>query len=47
MIAGAGKSETDHLPFVTGAYIPAPHAEGLAALRQCLPNLKRVGLLMR
>ena len=45
MLAGAGKSETDHLPFVTGAYIPAPHAEGLKALRQCMPHVKRVGTL--
>ena len=45
VIAGAGKSDADHLPFVTGAYIPAPHREGLLALRQCLPNVKRVGTL--
>ena len=45
MLAGAGKSDTDHLPFVTGAYIPAPHEEGLKALRQCLPNVKRIGTL--
>lgn len=45
MLAGAGKSATDHLPFVTGAYIPAPHEEGLNALRQCMPNVKRVGTL--
>jgi len=30
---------------VTGAYIPAPHDEGLAALRQCLPQAKRIGTL--
>lgn len=45
MAAGAGRSEEDHLPNVTGAYVNAPHAEGLAALRRCLPNLKRVGTL--
>jgi len=45
MLAGAGKSETEHLPFVTGAYIPAPHAEGLIALRECLPHVKRIGTL--
>jgi ABC-type uncharacterized transport system substrate-binding protein len=45
MIAGAGRSETDHLPFVTGAYIPAPHEEGLRALKQCLPHVKRIGTL--
>jgi len=45
MLAGAGKSQTDHLPFVTGAYIPAAHEEGLKSLRQCLPNVKRIGTL--
>jgi ABC-type uncharacterized transport system substrate-binding protein len=45
MIAGAGRSEQDHLPNVTGAYVSAPHREGLEALRRCLPNLKRVGTL--
>src|SRR6185503_13212454 len=45
MLAGAGRSETDHLPFVAGAYIPAPHQEGLNALRQCMPKVKRVGTL--
>src|SRR5262249_40331472 len=29
----------------TGAYIPAPHEEGLAALRLCLPRAKRIGTL--
>ena len=45
MLAGAGKSDTDHLPFVTGAYIPAPHEEALAILKQVLPNAKRLGTL--
>ena len=45
LVAGAGKSNTDHLPFVTGASIPAPHAEGLVALRKCLPGIKRIGTL--
>ena len=45
IVAGAGNSDTDHLPFVTGAYITAPHDLGVAALRQCLPNVKRVGTL--
>jgi ABC-type uncharacterized transport system substrate-binding protein len=45
MAAGAGKSRTEHLPFVTGSYIPAPHEEGLRALRQCLPKAKRIGTL--
>ncbi len=45
VVAGAGKSDTDHLPLVTGAYISAPHDLGLAALRQCLPKIKRIGTL--
>jgi ABC-type uncharacterized transport system substrate-binding protein len=45
VVAGAGKNDRDHSPNVTGAYIPAPHAEGLAALRQCLPNVRRIGTL--
>jgi ABC-type uncharacterized transport system substrate-binding protein len=45
VLAGAGKSDLDHKPNVTGAYLPAPHPEGLAALRQCLPDVKRVGTL--
>ncbi len=45
VVAGAGRSDTDHLPFVTGAYLPAPHEEGLAALRLCLPGVTRIGTL--
>jgi ABC-type uncharacterized transport system substrate-binding protein len=45
VLAGAGKSDREHAPNVTGAYIPAPHEEGLTALRQCLPRLKRIGTL--
>ena len=45
MVAGAGKSRTEHLPFVTGSYIPAPHEEGLVALHQCIPKAKRIGTL--
>src|SRR5262249_53720807 len=45
VIAGAGRNNQDHAPNVTGAYIPAPHLEGLTALRQCLPNARRIGSL--
>ena len=44
-LAGAGKSDTDHLPYVTGVYIPAPHEEALEILKRCLPNTKRIGTL--
>ncbi len=45
MVAGAGRTEQDHLPNVTGSYVNAPHLEGLQAMKRCLPNLKRVGTL--
>jgi ABC-type uncharacterized transport system substrate-binding protein len=45
VIAGAGRNDQDHAPNVTGAYIPAPHQEGLTALRKCLPNARRIGTL--
>ncbi len=45
MAAGAGRSEQDHLPNVTGSYVNAPHMEGLKAVKRCLPGLKRVGSL--
>ena len=43
--AGAGKSETDHLPNVTGITTRSPF-EGMAALiREILPHTRRVGTL--
>jgi ABC-type uncharacterized transport system substrate-binding protein len=45
IVAGAGQSPSDHLPNVTGAYIPAAHEEGLAALKQCVPTIRRIGTL--
>ena len=45
VVAGAGKSERDHLPFVTGSYATAPHAEALALLKKCLPGTRRIGTL--
>ncbi len=45
ILAGAGRSDTDHLPFVTGSYVSAPFEEGLRILKTCLPNTKRIGTL--
>jgi ABC-type uncharacterized transport system substrate-binding protein len=45
ILAGAGRSDTDHLPFVTGSYVSAPFEEGLRLLMTCLPNTKRIGTL--
>jgi ABC-type uncharacterized transport system substrate-binding protein len=44
-IAGAGKSDNDHLSNVTGCYSVAAFDEMVVALKQCLPNVKRVGTL--
>src|SRR6266567_2017750 len=45
IIAGAGRSDDDHLPFVTGSYVSAPFEEGLRILKTCLPGTKRIGTL--
>src|SRR4029077_16025635 len=42
-IAAAGKTDRDHLPIVTGAYLDPPVTELLAALKLVLPNTRRIG----
>jgi ABC-type uncharacterized transport system substrate-binding protein len=44
--AGAGKSDTDHLPTVTGVPSAAPYQELLAVTRELIPNVKRIGTLL-
>jgi ABC-type uncharacterized transport system substrate-binding protein len=44
-IAGAGKSDRDHRPNVTGISSLAPYTEGVRILEECLPGVKRVGTL--
>ncbi len=44
-IVSAGKSDTDHLPFVTGSYLDQPSKELLEELKLCLPNVHRIGTL--
>ncbi len=44
-IAAAGKTDADHLPFVTGSYLNPPVDELLAALKLCLPGARRIGTL--
>ncbi len=44
-IVDAGKSDNDHLPFVTGSYLDQPVKEMLEALKACLPNVHRIGTL--
>ena len=43
--AGAGRSDKDHLPNVTGVYAHGAYDEVIAALRECLPNVRAVGTL--
>jgi ABC-type uncharacterized transport system substrate-binding protein len=43
--AGAGKSDTDHLPNVTGVYLVPPFPEMLALIRQALPSVRTIGTL--
>ena len=44
-IAGAGKSETDHLPNVTGVYTMGPYKEMAELLAVQFPGFRRVGTL--
>ena len=43
--AGAGKSDTDHLPNVTGVYLHGAYDGMLAMIRQIRPNARRLGTL--
>jgi ABC-type uncharacterized transport system substrate-binding protein len=43
--AGAGKSDTDHLPNVTGVYLHGAYDEMLAIIRQVQPKAHRLGTL--
>ncbi len=44
-IVNAGKTDTDHLPFVTGAYLDQPVKEMIEALGQIRPPVRRIGTL--
>jgi ABC-type uncharacterized transport system substrate-binding protein len=43
--AGAGRSNDDHLPNVTGVPTASAYEEQLALIRQCLPEARRLGTL--
>jgi ABC-type uncharacterized transport system substrate-binding protein len=43
--AGAGRSNEDHLPNVTGVPSESPLAEMIAVARESIPDLKRIGTL--
>ncbi|KJV06339.1 ABC transporter substrate-binding protein [Methylocucumis oryzae] len=45
VVAGAGKSDTEHLANVTGVYTLAPYKEMVALLKQYYPDFKKVGTL--
>jgi ABC-type uncharacterized transport system substrate-binding protein len=43
--AGAGRSDTDHLPNVTGVYLPGAYDEMIALIREVLPAARVLGTL--
>jgi ABC-type uncharacterized transport system substrate-binding protein len=43
--AGAGRSDDDHLPNVTGVPSASPYVELLALAREAVPGLRRIGTL--
>jgi ABC-type uncharacterized transport system substrate-binding protein len=43
--AGAGRSDTDHLPNVTGVYLPGAYDEMIALVREVLPDARVLGTL--
>jgi ABC-type uncharacterized transport system substrate-binding protein len=45
LLAGAGKSDQDHLPSLTGVYTQGPYREMAEVLRTHFPHIKRVGTL--
>jgi ABC-type uncharacterized transport system substrate-binding protein len=44
-VAGAGKTDSDHRPGVTGVYLSYPYAGMAQAVREVLPGARRVGTL--
>jgi ABC-type uncharacterized transport system substrate-binding protein len=43
--AGAGKSDTDHLPNVTGVYMAPAYDDMIALIRRVMPSVKSLGTL--
>ena len=43
--AGAGRSDTDHLPNVTGVYLGAAYGDMLAIIRKFFPSIRTLGTL--
>ena len=44
-LVNAGKTDADHLPYLTGSYLDQPVKEVLEALRQFSPPVRRIGTL--
>lgn len=45
LLVGAGRSDEDHLPNVTGVYTVGPYAEMTALIAESFPGWKRIGTL--
>ncbi len=45
VIAGAGKNDNDHQRNVTGCYVVSPFDEMIAAIKDCMPGVQRIGTL--
>jgi ABC-type uncharacterized transport system substrate-binding protein len=45
VVAGAGKNNEEHLPWVTGVFTMSDFTQAAAVLKECLPNARRVGTL--
>jgi ABC-type uncharacterized transport system substrate-binding protein len=43
VLAGAGRSNTDHLPNMTGNFVVSPFPEMAALVKELLPSVQRVG----
>ncbi|MBK5297956.1 MAG: ABC transporter substrate-binding protein [Vicinamibacteria bacterium] len=43
--AGAGRSDTDHLPNVTGVYMAPAYGDMIALIRRVMPSVKSLGTL--
>ena len=45
VLAGAGRSNEDHLPHITGVFVVSPFDDMMSVVRQCLPEVKVIGTL--
>lgn len=45
VLAGAGRSDNDHLSNITGVYLVLSYDEMFALLRECLPRARRIGTI--